>query len=171
MASVAVLGAGPHGHEIAGLFDGELFDDCLPGFLSCADGVRRFRSYIVGAVWPTVRRRIARQADEWSHSYGTVVFPGARISPAALTGEHAHILYNAVVSHGCRLGDYVTVCSGAVLAGEVTVGDDVFIGANASIIHGGIIIGRGAVIGAGAVVTRDVAPGETVAGVPARCVS
>lgn len=41
------------------------------------------------------------------------------------------------------------------------------IGSGAAIICG-ITIGEGAMIGAGAVVTRDVAPGETVAGVPAR---
>ena len=41
------------------------------------------------------------------------------------------------------------------------------IGSGATILCG-ITIGEGAMIGAGAVVTRDVAPGVTVAGVPAR---
>jgi UDP-2-acetamido-3-amino-2,3-dideoxy-glucuronate N-acetyltransferase len=37
-----------------------------------------------------------------------------------------------------------------------------------SIVIGGVRIGARAIVGAGAVVTRDVGPGETVAGVPAR---
>jgi UDP-2-acetamido-3-amino-2,3-dideoxy-glucuronate N-acetyltransferase len=41
------------------------------------------------------------------------------------------------------------------------------IGSGATILCG-VTIGEGALIGAGAVVTRDVAPGATVAGVPAR---
>lgn len=49
----------------------------------------------------------------------------------------------------------------------VTIGDRVFIGANA-VVNMGVTIGDESVVGAGAVVTRDVAPRTIVAGVPAR---
>lgn len=49
----------------------------------------------------------------------------------------------------------------------VTIGTNVWIGAGALILPG-IAIGDDAVIGAGAVVTRDVPPGTTVVGNPAR---
>lgn len=51
--------------------------------------------------------------------------------------------------------------------GRTLVGADAWIGAAATI-RAGVSIGTGAVVGAGAVVTRDVAPYEVVAGVPAR---
>lgn len=50
---------------------------------------------------------------------------------------------------------------------EVHVEDDVSIGSGA-IIMCGVRLGAGCLIGCGAVVTRDVAPGKTVTGVPAR---
>lgn len=52
-------------------------------------------------------------------------------------------------------------------SGPVTIGNDVFIGIRAAVL-GGVTIGEGATVGAHAVVTRDVAPGQTVVGVPAR---
>jgi acetyltransferase-like isoleucine patch superfamily enzyme len=52
---------------------------------------------------------------------------------------------------------------------ETWVDDDASIGSGATIMCG-IRIGKGAMVGAGAVVTKDVAPGTTVVGNPARVV-
>lgn len=48
----------------------------------------------------------------------------------------------------------------------ITIQDDVWIGANATILDG-VTLGEGCVVGAGAVVTKDVPPRAVVGGVPA----
>jgi len=51
----------------------------------------------------------------------------------------------------------------------VTIGDDIWIGANAVVLPG-VAIGHHAVVAAGAVVTRDVEPYTVVGGVPAKVI-
>jgi UDP-2-acetamido-3-amino-2,3-dideoxy-glucuronate N-acetyltransferase len=85
--------------------------------------------------------------DEVFVGHGTVFindkFPRATTEAGALKTEADWQLERTVVERGAALGSGVVVL-------------------------GGIRIGAGALVGAGAVVTQDVAPGETVAGVPAR---
>jgi len=56
---------------------------------------------------------------------------------------------------------------GSSFKGGIVLEDDVFIGANATILDG-VKIGRGAVVGAGSVVTKNVDSYSIVAGVPAK---
>ena len=70
-------------------------------------------------------------------------FPRATTEAGALQTEGDWKLATTFVERGAALG------SGAIVLG-------------------GVSIGIGALVGAGAVVTRDVAPGEIVSGVPAR---
>ena len=49
----------------------------------------------------------------------------------------------------------------------ISVGDDVWLGANVTVLPG-VSIGAGSIIGAGSVVTRDIPPGVIAAGVPCR---
>lgn len=53
--------------------------------------------------------------------------------------------------------------------GAITIEDDVWLGANVSIMDG-VTIGRGAIVGAGAVVTKDIPPYAIAGGVPARVI-
>lgn len=57
----------------------------------------------------------------------------------------------------------------AASKGGITVGDDVWIGARATILDG-VTIGQGAVVAAGAVVAKDVPPYAIVGGVPAKVI-
>jgi galactoside O-acetyltransferase len=55
------------------------------------------------------------------------------------------------------------------VSADISIGDDVWIGANA-VITAGVTIGDHAIVGAGAVVTQDVKPYDIVGGVPAKVI-
>lgn len=99
--------------------------------------------------------------------------PGACLSPFVTLTSNIHIgccfhanLYS-YVEHDCVIGDFVTFAPGAKVNGNVTIEDHAYIGSGA-ILKQGITIGKGATVGMGAIVTRDVPPGATVVGNPAK---
>jgi len=78
--------------------------------------------------------------------------------------------YGIIIHSKAQIGNRVVIMQHVTIGGRdlerneaPTIEDDVYIGAGARVL-GNIRIGRNAMIGANAVVTRDVPPGATVVG-------
>ncbi len=82
-------------------------------------------------------------------------------------GNFITVRLHSVLSHDVVVEDFSIIGPGVTVAGKARLGRSCFIGAGATLLPE-VTIGEGATVGAGAVVTRDVPPGATVAGVPAR---
>ena len=108
-----------------------------------------------------------RLADRTIVDDGVLVMPGAIVNAVADLERGVIVNTHASVDHGCRIGAFAHVAPGVAIAGDVTVGEGALVGIGASVAPG-VCIGAWATVGAGASVVRDVAPGETVVGVPAR---
>ena len=144
----------------------------------------------IGIGSPQHRETMAARAAEAGFAFATLVHPRVECSRWIELGEGAvicagnilttnirigrqvQINLSCTVGHDVVLGDFVTLAPGVNRSGRVHIGARAYIGTNASIINGAtdapLVIGDDAVVGAAACVTRDVAPGATVVGVPAR---
>ena len=98
---------------------------------------------------------------------GTTICAGAIVCAGVRLGQGVILNTGSIVDHHSMIGDFAHIAPGVRIGGEVWIGERAFVGIGASILPR-ITIGAGAIVGAGAVVTRDVPPGVTVAGVPAR---
>lgn len=136
----------------------------------------------------TVRKRIAAQMPADSAPAGVLVDPSVHVPRTASVAEgaivyagsvlmenvtlHAHTIVDAqcTLGHDAVLKPFATLHPGVRISGHVHVGTAAQLGAG-SVVLPQCRVGAGATVGAGAVVTKDVPPGATVVGVPARVVS
>lgn len=100
---------------------------------------------------------------------GVIINAGVAIAYDTLIEEHTTINLNATIGHDCIVGRFCTIAPGANIAGKVHVGEGSSIGLNAAV-GKGVQIGEWSSVGPGTVVIKDVAPGHSMFGNPARVV-
>lgn len=170
-------------------------DDALAGGMVNGRAVLSFDAFrIVSAIEKSMalavaagvpRAQLADRCDAAGIALQTVLAPGAitmdnvdvgegaLVSPFVVftsnirVGRAFHANIHSIIEHDAVIGDFVTFAPGVRCNGSVTIGDFAYIGSGA-VIRQGLTIGEGAVVGMGAVVTKDVPPGATVVGNPAR---
>jgi len=133
-------------------------------------GLHRFAHWL----WVGRLYFLARMVNHFSRFLTAIdIHPGAKI------GERFFLDHGfSVIGETAEIGDDVTIYQSVTLGGtnptagiagkrHPKIGSGVVIGSGAQVL-GPIEVGDGAKIGANSVVTKDVAPGSTVVGIPAK---
>jgi sugar O-acyltransferase (sialic acid O-acetyltransferase NeuD family) len=118
----------------------------------------RFATLVHPAASVSRRARLGR---------GVYVNHGVSVAGGVVVGDHVALGPGAIIGHDTVIEDHTVVAPGAVVSGFVHIEGPAYIGARA-VIRQRQRVGARALVGMGAVVVRDVAPGTTVVGNPAR---
>ena len=138
------------------------------------DGCVVRSSYVVDSVMeagsdigPFSHVRAQSRVGERVHVGNFAELKRARVAPDVRIG-HVSYVGDATIGARTNIGAGTVTCNyDGVDKHETTIGEDVFVGSD-SMLVAPLTLGAGSATGAGSVVTKDVAPGTTVVGVPAR---
>ena len=98
-------------------------------------------------------------------NHNCTILDGAKVT----FGDNVFIAPNVVFSTAGHAIDAEQRSKGLEIAFPITVGDNVWIGANVSVLPG-VSIGSNTIIGAGSVVNKDIPEGVIAAGVPCKVI-
>lgn len=100
---------------------------------------------------------------------GSIICAGSVLTTNISIGLASILNLNCLIGHDTILEDFVSLMPGVNVAGEVVLGEGVYMGLNACVINRKSI-GEWSIIGAGAAVVCDIPSYSLAVGVPARVV-
>ena len=98
---------------------------------------------------------------------GSAIMAGAVINPCSKLGKGVIVNTCSSIDHDCVIGNYCHIAVGGHVAGTVSLGDNVWLGAGATI-KNNVNVCADCIIGAGAVVLKEITENGTYIGVPAQ---
>jgi UDP-perosamine 4-acetyltransferase len=159
--------------EVVGAIDrlADLTAECPDAVPAIGDGAIRLvlvgRLRAAGYRLPAIVHPSAVVSKHAMLGDGVFVGPGAVINIGARIGEATIVNTGARIDHDCLVDPGCHVAPGAILSGNVSVGERAWIGTGACV-RQGVSIGARATVGVGAAVVADLPEGGTYVGVPAR---
>lgn len=117
--------------------------------------------------WASIAHNTAWISPTAFVEQGAVILAGAIINARAHLGRNCIINSGSIIEHDVRVGEWAIVSPGVTIGGGTVLGKNSFIGLGAKI-RDHITVSQDAIVGMGAVVLKDVPPGRTAMGVPAR---
>lgn len=124
----------------------------LPG-----NGIRKTvydRFTQMGFRFPPLLHPFAWVSTSASICDGAQIMAGVVVQPGARIGENTIVNTRSSIDHDSYLGANCHLAPGAILCGDVRIGDSSFIGAGATVVQA-VIVAPGRVIKAGSLTTRD----------------
>lgn len=195
MQNVVIYGAGGFGREVHSMLNASYFgfhgyvDDKLEDVLGNGAwlGNQSKLNVVIASGNSLERRKMFNNIQKTTHHYPNIIHPnatlldeqtinmgqgniitcGCTLTTSITLGDFCILNLHTTVGHDVCIGNFVSIMPSVNLGGGVILEDDTYIGTNATILPF-IRVGKGAVVGAGAVVTKDVPPGVTVKGIPAK---
>jgi sugar O-acyltransferase (sialic acid O-acetyltransferase NeuD family) len=129
--------------------------------------VKRLEEY--GVYFPNFIAKNVWVSNNVNLGKGIILYPGVSINYESVIGDFVIMNMNCAVGHNCTVESYTTLAPGVNLGGYTHIEESASIGIGVSTIQK-VRVGKSSIVGGQSMLVKNVTPGSTVVGVPAKVI-